>query len=342
MALSQKNIVLVVVIVGVAFAAVSLRNRMAESPPAQQDAAQPQAARILIAKHDLTVGSFVQGGGQDLDWGPVPESVTAGSEHKEATGSMEGQAQHDSYLYEGAVKLSDFNGAAVRRTLHAGDPVTQSALMKSGEGGFMSAVLEPGKRAVSIAVNATSGNAGFVSPGDHVDLLVTHHVKTMQGASGSDDVVVSDTFVHDVRIVAVDQMLDNPENKAILAKTVTVEVTPREAEQIAIATELGKISLALRSLPAPEKAATDAQSPDKKLDNVAATGTAENANAPTKPEDEHTTQLKDLYGAENAKAEVNPVDNDPSLTSSHKSTIVPRVIVIRGDKTENIDFYQGK
>jgi len=98
-------------------------------------------------------------------------------------------------------------------------------------------------------VNATSGNAGFISPGDRVDLIITHRIKIQSGGEGrGQESVVSETFVRNVRVLAVDQMLDNPENKAILAKTVTVEVNDAQAEQIAVATEMGKISMALRSL----------------------------------------------------------------------------------------------
>src|SRR5690606_24529682 len=127
-------------------------------------------------------------------------------------------------------------------------------------GGFLSAVLEPGTRAVSIAVNPTSGNAGFISPGDRVDLIITRRVRGSQNDGASNESVISETFVRDVRVVAVDQMLNNPENVAILAKTVTVEVTPKVAEKINIAAEMGRISIALRSIvpPSPEQ---EAQTP---------------------------------------------------------------------------------
>ena len=210
----------------------------------------------------------------------------------------------ENYLYEGAVKLTDFNGAVVRRALRAGDPVPQFAIMKSGEGGFMSAVLEPGMRAVSIGVNATSGNAGFVSPGDRIDLIVTHRVKAPQAgnAGGSEEFVVSETFVRNVRVVAVDQMLDNPENKAILAKTVTVEVSPRQAEEVAVAADLGKISIALRS-----------------------TSTAESKPDATSQEVGFTRDS----------------DISESLLG-HKAAVGTRVHVMHGDKMENVDFDQGK
>src|SRR5262249_21137290 len=135
----------------------------------------------------------------------------------------------------------------------AGEPITVSALIKPGAGGFLSAVLEPGKRAVSIAVSATSGTAGFIFPGDRVDMIVTHRLKVKEISSNSNqqdstESVVSETFVEDVRGGAGDQMLDNPKNKAIPAKTVTLEVSPEQAEKVNVAVELGKISLALRSL----------------------------------------------------------------------------------------------
>jgi pilus assembly protein CpaB len=163
----------------------------------------------------------------------------------------------------------------------------------------MSAVLDPGMRAVSIAVTATSGNGGFISPGDHVDLIVTHHIKD----TPSNDSVVSETFVHDVRIVAVDQMLDNPDNKAILAKTVTVEVTPRQAEQISVATEMGKISVALRGI-ATVDPATGAAVPGQ--------GTTLNGNY---------TRDTDISSALN------------------RDTVSPHIRIIRGDQTENLQLY---
>lgn len=113
-----------------------------------------------------------------------------------------------------------------RRAIQKGEPILKTVLVKSNEGGFMSAVLEPGKRAVSIAVDSTSGNAGFIFPGDKVDLILTHSVTNQSVQTRA-----SETFVEDVRVLAVDQMLDNPENKAVLAKTVTLEVTPNRPKK---------------------------------------------------------------------------------------------------------------
>jgi len=311
MRVSRRGLLLLIAGIIAAFTAISVRNRLAEAPVATQTA---PSNRVIIAKHDLAPGTFVQGA-QDLDWGVAagPFASNAGNETPET------------YLHEGAARLDDFNGAVVRREVHAGEPVAQSALMKSGEGGFMSAVLDPGMRAVSIAVTATSGNAGFVSPGDRIDLIVTHRIKAPQGSNG-EDTIVSETFIHKARVVAVDQMLDNPDNKAILAKTVTVEVSPREAEEIAVAEELGKISVALRSLVSAD------------------TKKAAQGNSGTAPAVTPKNPITDLYGPDSGKDNGQAADSDYtrdrdiSEILGQRGIVSSRVHVIRGDQSENLQF----
>lgn len=202
---------LAILILGIVIAlgtAYSLKSRM--SAPS----AQVASTQILIASADIPAGSFVRADAQLAlaDW--PEDNITA------------------SMLTSEAVQPGDFEGAVARRNISKGEPITGNTLVKSNEGGFMSAVLEPGKRAVSIAVDSTTGNAGFIFPGDHVDLILTHQVDvngTVERAS--------ETFIEDARVLAVDQMLDNPENAPVLAKTVTLEVTPRQAEEINVAKE---------------------------------------------------------------------------------------------------------
>lgn len=220
---SRKLVILLVAGVIVAFLAIAIRSRLSSEPEVQA------SANIIIAKRDVSLGTLINSAA-DLDYAPAPEG-----------------ANPEEVLPQATNRIEDFNGAVARKPLKAGEVIVKSSLMKSGEGGFMSAVLEPGKRAISVAVNATSGNAGFISPGDRVDLIVTHRIRSGNRDQGGQDSVVSETFVRNVRVLAVDQMLDNPDNKAILAKTVTVEVSDGQAEQIAVATEMGKISMALRS-----------------------------------------------------------------------------------------------
>jgi pilus assembly protein CpaB len=186
---------------------------------------QAVPTQIIVAGADIPAGSFVRSN-YHLTMANWPEtSIT------------------EAMLPSTGHQLSDFEGAVARRAIKKGEPITVGQLVKSNEGGFMSAVLEPGKRAVSVAVDATSGNAGFIFPGDRVDLILTHQMNIPGGVERA-----SETFIEDARVLAVDQMLDNPDNVAVIAKTVTLEVSPKQAEEINVAKDLGKISLSLRSL----------------------------------------------------------------------------------------------
>lgn len=339
MNVSGRGILLIVAIVIAAFTVVSIRSQMAQAP----ESASAAVVRVVMAKHDIAPGTFVQGE-QDLEFGMPPEDQAApppmetaqGEENKAPEGNAAAvvKVPHEPYLLESSVKLTDFNGAVARRALKAGQPVPASALMRSGEGGFMSAVLEPGMRAVSIAVNATTGNAGFVSPGDRVDLIVTHRFKT-GGVNSNEESVVSETFAQDLRVVAVDQMLDNPENKAILAKTVTVECTPREAEEITVAGEMGKISLALRSLTPVAKKDVSEQSPQPLMSKPEEAQPVVQAPDVAKP----ASPIDALYGQQEATG---TRDSDLSRMLERKALLVPHVQVLHGDKVETIDFRGGQ
>ena len=298
MQMSQRTLLMLVAGFIVSLTVISVRKHVSESVV---DRTEMQAARVMIVKRDMAAGMFVDAA-RDLDWAPAPKATDNAAR---------------AYLYEGDATLAGYNGAVVRRPLRAGEPVLADMLTRSGDGGFMSAVLEPGMRAVSIAVNATSGNAGFISPGDRVDLIVTHRVHVNSSDTitrQQEESVVSDTFVHDVRVIAVDQQLDNPDNKAILAKTVTVEVAPAQAEKIAAAEEKGKISMALRSL----------------------AGSAPKAVPQPQPGE---VTVADVYGAEVAEAQAVTEHYVNPLLAGNGSA-VPRVVVIRGDQVQNIDFYQ--
>ncbi len=106
-------------------------------------------------------------------------------------------------------------------------------------------------RAVSVPVTVTSGISGFVFPGDQVDILITHPLSASGGKGEGVQHQASETVLHDVRVLAVDQKLDSKGGEAIVAHTATLEVTPKQSEVIAVASEIGKLSLSLRSLTTP-------------------------------------------------------------------------------------------
>ena len=233
---------LIVLVSGIAIAlltALSLSHRMAKP-------AGPAATQVMVATADIPAGAFVRAG-SDLSFADWPKDNIS-----------------DAMFTNQQSKTADFDGAVARRAISKGEPITKNLLVRSNEGGFMSAVLDAGKRAVSIAVDSTTGNAGFIFPGDHVDLILTHSV-----TNGNEPAVrASETFIEDVRVLAVDQMLNNPDNKAVLAKTVTLEVTPKQAEEINVAKDLGKISLSLRSLAVHTAPVTTTPGGPQNLDDV--------------------------------------------------------------------------
>ncbi len=202
-------------------------------------ASGPSQTRILVAAADIAPGSFIRIE-KHLQWMLWPEDNL-----------------NPSFLLEGKADPATFNGAVARRQILKGEPVSDGLLVTSNEGGFMSAVLKPGLRAVSIPVDSTTGNAGFIFPGDRVDLIITHSVQVTNSGGESEDVLTSETFIENVRVLAADQQLDNPENAAIMAKTVTLEVSKRQAEKINVAKDLGKISLSLRSLATGQETAAE-------------------------------------------------------------------------------------
>lgn len=300
--MSRRNIILLVVallIAGViAFA-------MSSQMGAGEEAAVVEQTRnkdlfVLVAKADIPMGSFVRTFEQ-LEFREFkPEDI-----------------KPDSHITEKNENIVSFEGAISRRAYRAGEAVQQGTLIKPGSGGFLSAVLEPGKRAVSIAVNATSGNAGFIFPGDYVDVMLVHNVTNRNPVTGeSQEFVFSNTFVEKARVLAVDQQLDNPENKAILAKTVTIEVTPKQAEEVQVATEMGKVSFALRSISDTSTIADVNPSP----------------NATPLPED-FVSQLQQQPTGFTSSVEVSPALGNSDYNAN--------VRVVRGDQAADQTFFNS-
>ncbi len=142
-------------------------------------------------------------------------------------------------------------GSLVRHYLDAGAPLLQGDLLHPRDRGFLAAVLAPGTRAVSIGVNPVSGVAGLIWPGDHVDVILTQELG--QAAGRAARLVTSETVLADVQVIAVDHQ-DIAQGTPVagssaghLAGTITIQATSAEAEKVAVATQLGHLSFAVRS-----------------------------------------------------------------------------------------------
>ncbi len=142
-------------------------------------------------------------------------------------------------------------GAMIRRTVAAGDVLLPAHVMRAGERGFLAAVLEPGLRAITVGVDAVSGTAGLIWPGDHVDLILTQTLEDTSAPVGRR--IAGETVLHNVRVIAIDQELlqgesagSTPGNaSASQTRTVTLEVSPDNAERVAVATRIGHLSLSV-------------------------------------------------------------------------------------------------
>jgi pilus assembly protein CpaB len=185
--------------------------------------------QILVADADLGAGTFVKP--KHLKWLAWPEKSLA-----------------DGYVQQGKRTVEDFQGAVVRSAIVKGQPISDGALVKPGDRGFLAAVLEVGKRAVSVPVDATSGIAGFVFPGDFVDVILSVRVSGEDEEGKAEQRYFSETLLTDIRVLAVDQKVENKNGKVSVAKTATLEVAPKQAEKVAVGLKMGSLSLSLHSL----------------------------------------------------------------------------------------------
>ena len=185
------------------------------------------ATDVLVAARDINLGDSINAA--DLKWqqwpvkGITPELITK-SAHPDATNTL--------------------SGAVARAPFIAGEPIKEQKLIKASDGGVMAAILPAGMRAVSTPIREETAAGGFILPNDHVDVLLSHKVRV-----GSKDQTVSEAVLRNVRVLAIGQEIENKDGeKVATGKTATLELTPRQADVLALAQSIGEISLALRSI----------------------------------------------------------------------------------------------
>jgi pilus assembly protein CpaB len=118
------------------------------------------------------------------------------------------------------------------------EPILASKITGPGQRATLSAVLKDGMKAVTIRVNDVEDVAGFVLPGDHVDVVLTR--------PGDKKVSVNDVVIEDARVLGVDQMADDTTDKPAVVRAVTLEVDELGGQKLALASVVGTLSLMLR------------------------------------------------------------------------------------------------
>ena len=214
--------------------AVMAKNMFAGAGAEQAQAAPavPVGPKILVARKALAVGTIIDA--EALGFQPWPKELMQSAYYTEGTPDAD---------------IKKLLGTVVRNPVTAGQPLTRGSLVGPKDRGFLAAALGPGMRAVTVPVTAASGVAGFVFPGDRVDVVLTQNV---EGGGDGPKLKVSETIVRNIRVLATDQRIDSKdEDGKIEVKTfanVTMEVTPRIAEKIAVAQSVGTLTLSLRSI----------------------------------------------------------------------------------------------
>jgi len=231
--MDKKKLVLLlgalIIAIGTAFAARSIF--AGGAAPSAEAAAQPTGPRVLVAKRALTAGTIITI--DALGFQPWPKELV-----------------QDAYFIDGEADMNTLIGTVVRYPITAGEPVTQGSLVAPGDRGFLAAALGPGMRAVTVPVSAMTGVAGFIFPGDRVDLVLSQEIESQDEGP---PLRSAETVLRNLRVLATDQTTEkttDENGKTVVTefRTVTLEVTPKIAEKVAVAQTVGTLSLALRSI----------------------------------------------------------------------------------------------
>lgn len=209
---------------GVAY--VLSRGRPAPPPPAPAKVAE--TIGVLVAKREIPIGQTLSA--EDLHWQNWPAKAASDGM---ITNAKQPQAS------------TELVGAIARAAFVSGEPIREQKLIRAGGSGFMSAILPGGMRAVSAEIAEEKRAGGFILPNDRVDVLLTR-----TNSDGQRNALLTETILTNVRVLAIGQAIEDKDGqRAMPGKAVaTLELTPRQSEILASATENGTLSLTLRSL----------------------------------------------------------------------------------------------
>ncbi|MEX1249569.1 MAG: Flp pilus assembly protein CpaB [Hyphomonas sp.] len=187
---------------------------------------------VLTVTRDFAVGETIDAA--DLKWSPWPRANVVEGYYVQTTLPA---------------SIKTLAGAVVKAALYRGEPVLPQKVVIKGQQGLLATMMSAEMRAVSIEISAESASGGFILPNDRVDLILTYQQKS-EPEYGVRDRIIATTIISNVRVLAIDQnFATNEEGEtARLGSTATIEVTPAEAELVAMSMSVGEVSLALRPL----------------------------------------------------------------------------------------------
>ncbi|WGM32342.1 Flp pilus assembly protein CpaB [Brevundimonas sp. NIBR11] len=241
-------------------------------PAAVAAAAEPARpmAKVLVAARDLAPGQRLTDA--DLEWKdwpadevnpafitdgsvPVPQAEAAAEgeeaakpeEEAKPEGAVARVTRAAEELTGGGAK-SEYLGSVVREPILAGEPIVSRKIVRAGDSGYMAAYLEPGMRAMSIAVSTETAAGGFILPGDRVDVIVTVELERRSEDDANQPKFASRLVLQNVKVLAIDQSTRaEDDQQAVVGATATLEIAPNDTETLALAKAAGTLSLTLRS-----------------------------------------------------------------------------------------------
>lgn len=257
--------------------------------------------QILVAAVPLAAGTFLRA--QDVTWRPV-----AGTPTPDQIARPDAVALAAKPGLEEETRATVY-GAALRVALAAGAPIRRSGIVEPGDRDFLQVVLSPGERAIAIPVATGGASTGLLSPGDRVDVVLTQNFKNDNAPLTRRS--VGETVVENLRVLAIDA----PESKTtpvntnnVFGRTVTLEVTPVQAEKINVATQLGTLSLTLRGL------------------SVADGTVAASMDGPSR-----TTSIRPIWASD-----VSPALSGATAPAKPAAVQPPPIAIFHGDKVESV------
>jgi pilus assembly protein CpaB len=243
--------------------AVVLKNLMGDKPAPAPAALAPAPVgkpmtQVLVAKRDLAIGERLTAA--DVGWQPWPSDaintafITNGAADPTPVKTTDKAAKAVGDVAQGMIggvsPEKAVEGAIVRDPILNGEPITPRKIVRGGEGGYLSVVLSPGKRAMAVPVTSETAVGGFVLPGDRVDVIQTRDAQSGGDSEGgpAGKQTIAETIVQNVRVLALDQSTAaDKDAKTIVASTATLEVGPVEAEALTKAKASGPVTLTLRA-----------------------------------------------------------------------------------------------
>jgi pilus assembly protein CpaB len=229
--MKAARIVVLAVALGAGGIAAYLASGSKEAPPAPAPVVQIDTVDILVAKGDINMGQVVAA--NDIQWQVWPAS---------------GASSHFIRRKDRPNAVEQLTGTIARAPFVAGEPIREAKLIKANGSGFMAALLPSGMRAISTEISPETGAGGFILPNDRVDVLLTRRDRETEKATGIES-HTSETILIDVRVLAIDQTIEEKNGqRVVVGKTATLELSPRQAETLAVSRQRGSLSLALRSL----------------------------------------------------------------------------------------------